>query len=545
MHERWARLRLSVIGALLAAPPAKGALRAALQQLAAREWRHPNTGAPVRFGVSTLERWYYRSRNETHDPVSVLRRKRRQDAGEQASMTPPLRQALRAQYVAHKSWSAQLHHDNLVALAETRSELRPMPSYATVRRFLSAHGLTRHRPTTTRQTVGALAATARLEAREVRSYEAEYVNGTWHWDCHYGPRKVLTPRGEWQIPILFGVLDDRSRLACHLQWYLSRIGAEHRTRLAAGDAKARPAARRDERQRRRNDGDRDHRRPGQARYPASNHAALFALSERQAGGPLGIGRGTADGHARGRRRSRPGRLNEATQAWVEYDYNRKRHSEIDGTPLARFLAGPAVTRPCPDVAALRLAFTRTERRTLRKSDGTAVIEGRRFEVPNQYRHLPVLEVRFAAWDLGQVHLVDPHTGTVLCRLFPQDKTRNARIGTPRHAGRSMAAVLSCDKSWVLAMLAAKRRLRVAPVPPQAADLTRPARVAPGNAKSGRRNRRRNRTKEQIRPSIQPWRHDHPSHTVVRPMGVRLNYASHTEIRILPCGTSTSEIRVGP
>jgi hypothetical protein len=74
---------------------------------------------------------------------------------------------------------------------------------------------------------------------------------------------------------------------------------------------------------------------------------------------------------------------------------------------------------------LRLAFTRTERRSLRKSDGTAVIEGRRFEVPNQYRHLSLLEVRYATWDLTQVHLVDPHTGTVLCRLFPQDKAANA------------------------------------------------------------------------------------------------------------------------
>jgi len=58
VHERWARLRFSIIGALLAAPPAKGALRAALEQLAAHEWRHPSTGAPVRFGVSTLERWF-------------------------------------------------------------------------------------------------------------------------------------------------------------------------------------------------------------------------------------------------------------------------------------------------------------------------------------------------------------------------------------------------------------------------------------------------------------------------------------------------------
>ena len=71
------------------------------------------------------------------------------------------------------------------------------------------------------------------------------------------------------------------------------------------------------------------------------------------------------------------------------------------------------------------AFTRAERRTPRKSDGSAVIEGRRFEVPNRYRHLCRLEVRFAAWDLTEVHLVDPQTGTVLCRLFPQDKAANA------------------------------------------------------------------------------------------------------------------------
>ncbi len=46
------------------------------------------------------------------------------------------------------------------------------------------------------------------------------MNGLWHWDCHHGSRKVLTARGERRTPILFGVLDDRSRLACHLQWYL-------------------------------------------------------------------------------------------------------------------------------------------------------------------------------------------------------------------------------------------------------------------------------------------------------------------------------------
>jgi hypothetical protein len=118
-------------------------------------------------------------------------------------------------------------------------------------------------------------------------------------------------------------------------------------------------------------------------------------------------------------------LNEATQAWAEFDHNRKIHSEIGEAPITRFLAGPDVTRPCPDSDALRLAFTRTDHRMQRKSDGTVVIEGRRFEIPNRYRHLTRLEVRYAGWDLGLVHLVDERTGMVLTRIYPQDKTQNA------------------------------------------------------------------------------------------------------------------------
>jgi len=81
IHEQWVQLRFSVIGQLLAAPPEKGALRAALEALAARAWRHPTTGALVRIGASTIERWYRRALRERKDPVGVLRRKCRRDAG--------------------------------------------------------------------------------------------------------------------------------------------------------------------------------------------------------------------------------------------------------------------------------------------------------------------------------------------------------------------------------------------------------------------------------------------------------------------------------
>jgi putative transposase len=425
VHELWARFRFSVIGHLLAAPPAKGLLRLELDQLAAREWRHPITGAVVRFGLSTIERWYYRARKERHDPVGVLRRKLRTDAGQQASMSDAVRQALLAQYAAHQSWSVQLHHDNLAALAEQRPQLRPLPSYSTLRRFLRAHGLDKRRRLTSRQTEGARRAEARLQDREVRSYEAEYVGGLWHWDGHVGSRKVLTPRGEWQAPVLLGIFDDRSRLACHLQWYL----AETAENVAHGLSQA-------------------FQKRGLPRAAMSDNGSAMTAAEIVEGlDRLGIVHqttlpysayqnaksesfwGLVEGRLIAMLEGVPdltlGFLNEATQAWAEYEYNRKHHSEIDTTPLARFLAGPDVMRPCADSAVLRLAFTKTDSRVQRKSDGTIVIENRRFEVPNRYRHIARLEVRYADWDLTMVHLVDERTGQVLCRLYPQDKAQNA------------------------------------------------------------------------------------------------------------------------
>jgi hypothetical protein len=120
-----------------------------------------------------------------------------------------------------------------------------------------------------------------------------------------------------------------------------------------------------------------------------------------------------------------GALNDATQAWVEHEYNLRVHSETGETPLARFLAGPDVSRPSPDSAALRLAFTKTEKRTQRRSDGTVSVEARRFEVPARYRHLETVVLRYASWDLSQVHLVDEGTEMVLGRLSPLDRERTA------------------------------------------------------------------------------------------------------------------------
>jgi hypothetical protein len=41
------------------------------------------------------------------------------------------------------------------------------------------------------------------------------------------------------------------------------------------------------------------------------------------------------------------------------------------------------------------------------------------------RHLEHVHVAYARWDLRSVELVDPHTATPLCPLYPLDKAANA------------------------------------------------------------------------------------------------------------------------
>jgi hypothetical protein len=118
-------------------------------------------------------------------------------------------------------------------------------------------------------------------------------------------------------------------------------------------------------------------------------------------------------------------LNLATQAWVEQEYHRTHHTEIGTTPLTHYLAGPNVARPCPATAVLSLVFRVEVQRRQRRSDGTVSLEGARFEIPSIYRHLAIVHLRYARWDLSRVDLVEPRSGVILCPVKPLDKSANA------------------------------------------------------------------------------------------------------------------------
>ena len=404
----------------MAAPADDGELKTRIAELAARAWRHPTTGEAIRFSFKTIERWWYTARGAS-DPLAALARKVPSHAGTHPSLGPALVEAIAQQHRDHPRWSFQLHHDNLLALTREDARLGPMPGYATLCRFMKGQGLIRARAHRHRERADGEA----FVQRETRSYEVTHVHGLWHLDFHEGSRAVLTADGQWLKPQLLGVLDDRSRLCCHLQWYLEETAEALIHALSqAFQKRGLPRA-----------------------LLTDNGAAMIAAETVEGLERLGILHHTTLPYSpeqNGKQESFWGQiegrllpmlegepdlsldlLNTASQAWVEEEYQRKEHSEIRESPLARYLRGPTVGRECPGSDALRRAFRTEVSRKQRRSDGTVTVEGVRFEVPSAYRTLLQLRLRVARWDLSSVDLVDPRSGDHLATLLPLDKARNA------------------------------------------------------------------------------------------------------------------------
>jgi len=418
----WARFRFSVIGPLLAAPPPRGEIKAAIRLLAEKVWTHPITGQDTQFAANTIERWYYKARNERDDPVCSLQRTVRKDAG-RVSVGDKLAEKIRQQYQQHAHWSYQLHYDNLVSAVKADASLGPLCSYATARRFMQANGMRRKRRTAKRRP-GEVRAALRRENREVRSFESEYVGSLWHLDFHHGSLKLITADGQWQRPIALGILDDHARLICHLQWYLSETTED----LVHGFSQA------------------IQKRGLPRALMTDNGPAMIAEEFTEGLQSLGIVHEKTlpySPHQNGKQErlwaTLEGRLmemlegveltldflNQATQAWVEIEYNRAVHRELSVAPIERFSKSPDVLRSSPSSDALRDAFRLQAKRIQRQSDGTLSLAGVRFEIPARLRHFRQLTVRYARWDLGRVDLVDPRGGNLLARIYPLDRATNA------------------------------------------------------------------------------------------------------------------------
>jgi len=291
---------------------------------------------------------------------------------------------------------------------------------------MKAKGMRRTKRTRNEKSAGLARARDRLERLETRSFEVDYVGGLWHLDLHtsrYVP--ILAPDGRWIKPSLIAILDDRSRLCCHAQFYFSE-STENLVHCFSQALMKRDLPRcllTD------NGGViiADEFVQGLERLSIVHERTLpyspqqngkqehfFAVVEGRFLSMLDhVDDLTLD------------RLNTLLHAWIEGDYHRQVHTETRQTPVDRFLKEPDVLRPSPDTKVLRESFCRHVWRKIRRSDATLTIDGVRYEVPYSYRHFERVRVAYARWDLAFAHLVDPNSGKNLVRILPLDRSRNA------------------------------------------------------------------------------------------------------------------------
>lgn len=424
-QQIWAQFRFGIIGSLLSAPPNSGELKGRIKFLSSQEWEHPLSGKKVRFGESTIERWFYQSRKQDKDPVGILRRKIRSDCGCTLSLSQETKNWLQTSFLSNRSWSVQLHYDHLKLALEKDPSLGMLPGYRSITRYMRQVGNRKHPRARSPMSPGFIKAQARLDAREVRSFEMEYVGGLFHLDFHHCSRQILDSSGQFRTPLLLAILDDHSRLCAHAQWYLN----EDTESLVQGFSQALL------------------KRGLPRKLMSDNGSAMISGEFTQGLSRLGIIHETTLayspyqnakiesfwGNVEGRLMAMLENkkeltlleLNQYTQAWVEMEYNKREHSEIKDLPLNRFLKSKNVLRPNPSSGDLKLFFRCDVSRRQRHSDGTVSIESKRFEIPSQYRHLIDLTVRYARWDLSEIHLVDPRTQNSLCRLLPVDLIKNS------------------------------------------------------------------------------------------------------------------------
>jgi hypothetical protein len=82
----------------------------------------------------------------------------------------------------------------------------------------------------------------------------------------------------------------------------------------------------------------------------------------------------------------------------------------------------------------------------------------RYEVPSRYRTLERLSVRYAAWDLSTVHLVDERSGALLAPLYPLDRAKNAA-----QSRRVLAEVASASPTTAVATTSPSTIREMAPL----------------------------------------------------------------------------------
>jgi len=322
-----------------------------IREKCARRWRLPHS-QKTSISRATLQRWI-RIYKDSGCKLDSLYPKGRADKGKPRALNDEICLALKRLREEMPDVTVPF----ILATMRQRAIVPILPSQSTVYRFFNEHELMRKQ--------------AMKEDR--RKFEAQHPNDIWQSDVMHGPRLYVD--GKQRKTYLIAFIDDHSRLILYGQFYTSEttkafMHAFEQALLKRGLPRKLYV---------------DNGSAFRSRQLMHTTASLgIALIHSRAYKPEG--RGKIERFFKTvRTRFLPGftgatleQINQAFEAWLADDYQRRKHSGTGKKPLGRFVDGIECIRSSPD--NLKDHFRNIVRRKVNR-DRTIILNKRLYEGP--------------------------------------------------------------------------------------------------------------------------------------------------------------------
>ena len=407
-RDREALFRHAILGELLSRNLRRGELRRGLERLAEETYQDHN-GRPRRAAYKTLEEWLYKFRRGGFE---ALRPRPRSDRGSSRILPEDIEQLILDMKREDAGRSAHL----IVRELEMAGRIGPGQfSVSTVQRLVRRRGLS----------------IPRMELDHAARYrwEASMCGELWQADAVHGPMLMNPATGRTQRAIIFGLIDDRSRMIPYLEAGFGET--EQRFLAVLYNAIARRGIVR--------------------RLLLDNHASFTGYDLRLLCARLSIylvhsrpgdapAKGKIERFWRTARAQLIGRLdlervttiddlNLRLWTWVETEYHHQPHSSLSGrTPLEVWESDAEQIRWVADHSQLEHAFHGEAERYAR-NDSTVRWRGVFYEVPPYLRRQKV-RLRYALLDSTRVSLMDGGVEIPLRRVDPVGNAHRSRTLLP-------------------------------------------------------------------------------------------------------------------
>jgi len=402
-----ALFRHAILGELLSHKLRRGQLRPALKKLAQetyQDWR----GRWRRIAYKTLEEWYYKYRNRGFE---ALKPRPRSDRNRSRALSPDLEQLILDMKREDPGRSAPLIRRELELAGRIR---HGQASVSALQRLLRARGLS-----------GPL-----MEVEHAARYrwQAAMCGELWQADAMHGPMLMNPATGRTQRAIIFGLIDDHSRLVPYIEAGFGETEQRFLTVLYNAIA----------------------RRGIVRRLLLDNHASFSGFDLRLLCARLPIhlvhsrpydapSKGKIERFWKTLRAQLIERLdlecvttidelNLRLWTYVESQYHNQPHSGLSGrTPLEVWEAGADQIRWADDHAQLEQAFYGEAERWVR-NDSTIQWRGVFYEVPPHLRRQNV-RLRYPLLEPMRVSVIDASTEIPLRPVRPVENAHRSRAAS--------------------------------------------------------------------------------------------------------------------